>query len=168
MGMFTTIIHPNDGRDLQIKTGWDSCDIYSVGDTVDWFLSESPGSGTLLDGAYESFEDDWVIIKDHKVHAIVPRGEDVHEGTLWKQFELQAPGRSNWTEEAWEEQRVRREAAKAEAAEFTARIAHLPPAERMGAHIFKMLSRRRYPTELANKIATVKPLPDYYAGPKKK
>lgn len=164
MGMFTTIIHPNDGRDLQIKTGWDSCDTYSVGDPVQCFLHrEDPGRGTLQDGAYESFGaddwDDWVIIKDHKIHAIVPRGEDVHEGTLWKQFELQAPDRSNWTEEAWEEQRVRREEAEAEAAEFAARIAHLLPAERMGAHLAK---------KLANKIVTVKPLPDYYVGPKKK
>lgn len=70
MGMFTTIIHPDDGRELQIKCGWDQCETYKIGDSVKWHVIEScPGQGYLLDGIYSSYskngDDDWVVIKNH-------------------------------------------------------------------------------------------------------
>ena len=81
MGMFTSIIHPVDGRELQIKCGHDSCETYHVGDGVGQYVIEGwPGEGYLLDDVYDSYDDDWVIIKDGIVVAVEPRdpfdGED--------------------------------------------------------------------------------------------
>ena len=73
MGMFTSVVHPDDGRELQIKCGTDDCERYHVGDTVNWFIrKERPKSGKLVDGVYQAYDDDFVVIKDHKIVAVVP------------------------------------------------------------------------------------------------
>src|SRR5271157_6644683 len=98
MGCFTTIIHPIDGRGLQIKCGYDVCETYHVGDNVSWYVDKYwPKSGYLLDDVYDSFDDDWVIIKDHIVAAVVPRSEAWLNGddgaddrnSLRKQYDIQ-------------------------------------------------------------------------------
>jgi hypothetical protein len=170
MGMFTSIRHPEDGRELQIKTGSDDCEWYDVGDTVNWSVCQFiGGNGTLLDGAYPSYSDrgpdDWVVIKDHKVHAVVPREEEVHEGTLWKQFDLQSPDPSLWSEEAWEQARKIREKVKREAEEFRQSIAHLPPEVQMGMLLVGPIKRRLNYTEIGRKMFLVEPLPETSSRP---
>jgi hypothetical protein len=165
MGTYTNIRHPEDGRELQIHTGWDDCDYYNVGDTVDWSLSPlQPGCGTLLDGAYPSYsergDDDWVIIKDHKVHAVIPRGEDIYEGSLWKRFALQSPPRDLWTEEAWAEKEKRQELARAEYEDFRRSIAHLPPKEQLAMALARPLMRRLEWAGIGKEVFKIEPLPE--------
>lgn len=114
MGMYTTVIHPK-GHDVQIKTGDDDLETYEVGDEVNWKVdSHMAGWGTLLDGVYLGCgypdPDAWVVIKDHKIHAVVdydPEDEETHEGSLMKRFDVQAPPRELWSEKLWEEKAVR-------------------------------------------------------------
>lgn len=93
MGCFTTIIHPVDGRELQIKTGHDSCETYKVGDAVNWYIDpELPGWGALLDGVYDSCsgkgdDDDLVVIIDHKVAGVMSLA-DLRRETIESDLEL--------------------------------------------------------------------------------
>ena len=111
MGCFTTIIHPEDGRELQIKTGDDDLDRYSLGDTVDWKVYEdNVWSSKLLDGVYESCshvkgDDDFVVIKNHTVHAIVPRevGADLYVSYVAKTPGVPPTPMIRMTEEMWEQ-----------------------------------------------------------------
>ena len=96
MGMFTSIIHPDDGRELQIKTGADACDTYNVGDDVKWYVDPKWAfRSALLDGIYDSYsdrDDDWVVIKDHKVHCIIPIEEITEEKNYFyykEKFEIE-------------------------------------------------------------------------------
>jgi len=108
MGMFTTIEH--EGKKYQIHTGRkDDMDTYKVGDTVTWSLDAEPGSGTLLDGAYEATYDvdktyssprSYVVIKDHKVHSVVERAFAC-ETCVEREFEIEQCKRSWWPESAW-------------------------------------------------------------------
>jgi hypothetical protein len=118
--MFTSITHPVGDREIQIKTGSDSCDTYRLGDKVDWYADPfRPGRGKLLDGVYSGnslervngeykhpFDDkkfiEWVIIKNHTVHAIVlaPIGFEYQE-TLEKQFGIQPLPRNTWCRAAY-------------------------------------------------------------------
>jgi hypothetical protein len=118
MGMFTTIIDPTGcGRELQIKCGYDDCDTYHVGDTVDWKIwPDKPGVGKLLDGVYESYSDrgvdDWVVIREHRIRELVPRDSllgQVGESGLLNYFKIEPFERRWWTEAAW----VRRELEEA-------------------------------------------------------
>lgn len=81
MGTYTTIIHPDDGRELQIKCGFDECLTYRVGDDVGQYIfPDHPGKGYLLDDVYISYsslnvygedgEDDLVVIKGGRVVAV--------------------------------------------------------------------------------------------------
>lgn len=116
MGMFTTVIHPDDGRELQINTWLDKLGIYEVGDSVDWYIDEAcPREGRLLDGVYASYSDrgpdDWVVIKDHKIHAVAPRtidqGDEYQD--LMNLYEVHELPDSAWPDEAWEKMREIRE-----------------------------------------------------------
>jgi hypothetical protein len=113
MGMYTSIIHPDDGRELQIKSGWDDCETYHVGDIVEWFVAEDcPREGKMLDDVYDSFsdkgEDDWVVIKDHVVFAVIPRTENEYgdRQILRDRFGIKDLPDSEWTDEAWAEKKL--------------------------------------------------------------
>jgi hypothetical protein len=119
MGMFTSITHPQDGRELQIKCGYDNMETYKVGDPVDWEIwPDKPGTGKLLDGAYDSYSngpDDWVIIKDHRVFAIVSRDSDLGktgETGLTMFYGLVQFEASWWTPSAWNKHHLREAEAK--------------------------------------------------------
>ena len=106
MGMFTRIVHPVDGRELQIKTGDDDLETYSVGDKVAWhFDPRYPGAGTLLDGAYDSCsskgEDDWVLIRDHHVLCVVPLTKGLTYTGLESEYDIEPFRREWWTEAQW-------------------------------------------------------------------
>jgi hypothetical protein len=83
--MFTSVLHPLTGDEIQIKSGWDDCEWYKLGDTVDWRIRpDRPLEGKLLDGAYEGestywdYEQKkivwtghcWVVIKNHVIVAV--------------------------------------------------------------------------------------------------
>ena len=83
MGMFTSIIHPDTGLEIQIKTGDDFCDTFHVGDNFPTFHDPNVwGSGRMPNEVHDgfSFENNqgcyhWVVIKHGKVHAVVPTKE---------------------------------------------------------------------------------------------
>ena len=168
--MYTSIRHPEDGRELQIKTGDDSCEWYNVGDEVDWYPCRFVGGvGTLLDGAYPSYSDrgwdDWVIIKDHRVHAVVPHreGSDAvvphREGTsqasLREEFEIEETDPSLWSVEAWRT----RDAIKANSDRFQASIQGLPLEKKFGLLMARDASRRRQMYQAVKDAFVVEPLP---------
>jgi hypothetical protein len=163
MGVYTTIIHPQDGRELQIKTGDDLCDVYHVGDAVLWsFRKDRAGWGTLLDGAYASYSDhgpdDWVVIKDHRVHAVVPQGQDVYEASLMQQYDIPFEDHELWSDEDWEKVYRRRAERKAAARAFDESIKHLPPKKQMALKLIRPLMGRRFAH--LDQILKVTPLGD--------
>jgi hypothetical protein len=120
MGMFTSVIHPDTGKEIQFKCGWDDCDTYRVGDTVDWYYAEdTPMCGKLLDNVYngegltlrDTFTCYWIIIKDHKIHAVVDveymAGGEFKGGFagqlayLYHKYELKPPPLAVWSLAAW-------------------------------------------------------------------
>lgn len=110
MGMFTSIVHPDDLRELQIKTGWDYCDTYRVGDMIPW-TPDPVDPGTHIDGAYVSYSDkgpdDWVIIKGGRIIAVEPRHEDDTWQALEAKHGIQPPDPALWTEQQWQAKRDR-------------------------------------------------------------
>jgi hypothetical protein len=115
--MFTSV-YDADGVEYQIKTGWDDCDSYRLGDPVKWSIEKDhPGDGTLLDGVHRGCGypggDAFVVIKDHRIAAIVPvEPIDPDRDYLWSDPRSQYSRlmaewqpveyeRSWWTEEAW-------------------------------------------------------------------
>jgi len=148
VGTYTSIIHPDDGRELQIKCGHDACETYKVGDEVKWeVLKDYPREGYLLDDVYDSFEDDWVIIKDHKIHAVVPRTDNGYGDyqVLRERFGIQDLPDSEWTAEGWENKRKREAEWAKENEEFDKLTANLSPHEKlvryMARHIIAQLAR---------------------------
>lgn len=103
MGMFTTILYERDGVqwETQIKCGWDECERYSLGDTID----RQGDDRYLPDGVYMGYcspvgggdiEYDAVVIKDAVVAHVEPLDEDFRwedvERRLRRQFALWPPG----------------------------------------------------------------------------
>jgi hypothetical protein len=110
VGMFTTFLHPDDGRELQVKCGYDELERYRVGDRVDQKpIPDWPGSGKLLDGVHDSWSDrgadDFVVIRNGVYDGVVPRGDMdlLREDWVVKYGEFPFPKRDLWTEEAWAE-----------------------------------------------------------------
>lgn len=129
MGMFTTILHPEDQRELQIKTGQDECFTYKIGDTLPW--TPNPWyPGDHIDGVYDACSRDdndcWVVIKDCKVVAVEPKAarSDFELQSLVRQhlehkYRITPPDPALWTKKQWDDQAARK--AKAEA-EFKAAV----------------------------------------------
>jgi hypothetical protein len=165
MGLFTSVIHPDDGRELQIKSGIDDCETYHVGDEVHWFVDRQfPRRGKLLDDVYDSFSgrgpDDWVVIKDHKIHAVVPRTENGYADyqSLREQFGIEDLPDSEWTEEGWKWKREREEKCRKENEEFRKSIAHLPPKEQLALCLARPLSKQLGYAGIARRILKIDPL----------
>ena len=162
MGTFTSIIHPDDGRELQIKCGHDVCETYKVGDYVDWFvIKDYPKQGYLLDDVYDSFsdrgEDDWVVIKAHKVQAVVPRTKNGYGDyqVLRERFGIKDLPDSKWTKEGWENKRKREEKWAKEREEFEKSIAHLSPKQQLAMRMMRPISRKLDYSSIAEKIFIV-------------
>jgi len=184
--MFTSVMLDN-GEEVQIKTGWDECERFHVGDEVPWHpIKGLAGEGYLFDGVYDGmsckglppkWKDYWVVIADHRIAAVVPA--EVDEDGFWSREQRKAleeehgvkpPDRSLWSEEEWELHDRMREEAKRKADQFMkeglalAERQGVPPEERAVValqHAFLMSwmeTRPRY-TELAEKLFHVEPLP---------
>lgn len=155
MGMYTSVRHPEGGRELQIKTGQDSCDWYDVGDEVAWSLGYYPGTGTLLDGVYDSYSDrgrdDWVVIKGHRVAAVEDKA--LVYGDLYEKHGIEEPDPGLWPEERHREYAEAKDKVDAEFIKFEKSIEHLPEMERLGALLAYPLKKRSMDYEsIARKI----------------
>jgi hypothetical protein len=164
MSTFTTIIHPTDGRELQIKCGWDECETFRLGDEVgqriypDW-----AGEGYLLDGVYDSMsyehgQDDWVVILGGRIAAFEPKELSYEE--VRERHGITDPDESLWAEEAWAERRAREEAIQKEMEAFKATVAHLSPAEQAGAMMAFIIRQHRDTAGLLRKAIIAKPMDD--------
>ena len=180
MGMFTTIIHPVDGRDLQIKCGNDTCETYKLGDDVGQYaIKDWAGSGYLLDDVYHGYGDPhaFVIIKGGKVVEVideepamleaaanVPLGDDIgiDDCIEWlrKSRGVEDPPRSWWPEEAWAAKAARDERFRKEQTVWEASVAHLSPQDRLGAAMARSLSRQMGYASIARKVFQVEPMPE--------
>lgn len=134
MGMYTSVHHPDDGRELQFHAGNDFCDHYNVGDEVSFVIHrDCAGSGGLFDGVYDTYsdkgEDDWVIIKDHRVVAVEPREGNSYED-LYAKYGIQEPEKSLWSDEAWREHDERLAKSRAELEAYEKTLEGLSPTER--------------------------------------
>lgn len=71
MGCFTSIRHPVDGREIQIKTGDDVCAWLNIGDKIDWSPTEwniDRHIDDIYDGScWDNKPDCWVVIKNQCV-----------------------------------------------------------------------------------------------------
>jgi hypothetical protein len=183
MGMFTSIIHPVDGRELQIKCGWDMCSTYRVGDNVGQYPSpQEPGGGYLLDDVYHGWGDAFVVIKDGVVAAVVDEepvkaevraarpepsddedpdfvGIDECISLLRARWGVQDPPRELWSEEAWAAKAEREEQWRKEREEYEQSIAHLDGHARLAAVMGRMLKRRLDYSSIARSAIFVEPLP---------
>ena len=135
MGLFTSIIKPN-GVEIQIKTGFDSCDTYKLGDTVDYLINKDLFMyGGIFDGVYDStydgVRDVWVVIKDHKIIAL--RSERYHYQTLINQYKIKKPNKLLWTKKAREEHKEQQRLLRAEERKFENSIKHLSFKEKLSA-----------------------------------
>lgn len=168
MGMFTKIRHPITGAEIQIKTGFDDCMWYSVGDSIDWSPNEY-WPGYHIDGAHSGFMDTdgdvWVVIKDCVVQAVHEvkdlESGDVDGGTyLYGLYGIEPPDSTLWSDEAWERARVRQEASekKWKAIEEEADAKGLKGFARMAFLMAVPLRERRGFTSFGQKVFKVEPL----------
>jgi len=76
MGMFTTIIHPESGEDIQIKMGHsDNMEVFKIGDRVVDVDGVYEGAGEW-DAETREITYWWVVIKDSRAIAIEPMSEN--------------------------------------------------------------------------------------------
>jgi hypothetical protein len=68
MGVYTSVIHPNTGQELQFKTGDDFCGTFMVGDELT--------NMDVSDGIYETSgsDDYFVVIKRNIIMSVVKIG----------------------------------------------------------------------------------------------
>lgn len=155
MGMFTTILDPAQNLSVQIKCGWDTCETFSVGDTVPWeIIKDWPNQGYLLDDAYLgiggtpeqddacSWDDYWVVIKNHVVQEVFLYKEGDWYPELRERYQIQDPPEDLWTEEVWGSYREELARRKKEDAEFEASLSGLSPVDRFSALIHRTFGRR--------------------------
>lgn len=128
MGLFTTIEHPIDGRDVQIHIGQDELDRYKIGDKIKWQPTKW-NVGFHPDGIYDGCsypdKDAWVVIRELTVVHV----EDIEESEVWEDVDLRLkqwhklneqfpaidPPRSLWKEEWWEEKQKQKAKKELEA-----------------------------------------------------
>ena len=168
MGMYTKIRHPATGAEIQIKTGYDDCLWYSVGDKVYWTPREA-WPGDHIDGAYSGFMDKsgdvWVVIKDCTVLA-VHDAEDLDNEAICMEthlcglYGIEPPDSTLWSDEAWERHRERQEAHKKrwEAIEKEADDKGLSGNARLAFMMIQPLLVRRDLASLGREVFTVEPL----------
>jgi len=144
MGMFTEVVHPETGQNIQIKTGDDDLDVYRVGDPVKWFVSHDyVGSYCLLDGVYgegrEIGHGPYVVIKDHHVLAVVDAedAESVRDRFGVRDVDPYQP--EFYTDMAWAKYLDRQALLLRETEEFQASIAHLTIGEQLAEHLVRPL-----------------------------
>ena len=161
MGVYTSVLHPDDGGELQIKTGNDICRTYNLGDEVHWSVSPLVGGqGTLLDGAYRSYSDrgwdDVVVIKNHRIYAVVPVESPVDLQEIRDEYEVEDPDPSLWSMEAWQ----LRDQLQIQRDRYAAGISSLPPkAIEVMMDMYSRSQYRRLMTAAVHEMFKPQPLP---------
>ena len=164
MGMFTSMHHPLDGRELQIKTGDDQCDYYCIGNKVERYIDrECFKSGCLFDGVYPSIsdlgDDAWVVIKDGTFYSVWPRSfsredilviEQIVSGYRWQWYDIRAIA-IYYTRQIYRDIRYWFENRK-----FEKSIAHLPFGDQQAVRLVRPLLRTMEYSSLVRKAFTVK------------
>lgn len=122
MGMYTTVLLGNaEPKDVQIKTGYDECRSYSVGDKIE-FDPRAWRPGAWIDGAFmgiwgpdengDYVEDRVVAIKDGVVVGVEV---GLTCGEVIEKYDIQTTApRELWSEDAWREQEEREARARKE------------------------------------------------------
>lgn len=174
MGMFTRIIHPVTGEEVQIKTGNDYLDTYMVGSVIPW--EPDPGyPGHHIDGVYKGlgdederghFRDYLVVIKNCTVVAVVDKAdtekwEDPYKA-LTEEYGIVPPDAALWPEDAWERFREAEARAKAEhdAWELEAAEKGYTDSERMAFLMGKLIGRRMDYNSIGRQVFSVEPIPN--------
>jgi len=153
--MFTSIIDPVDGKELQIKCGYDDCETYHVGDYVNWYINKSyPRSGKLLDDVYDSYEGSWVVIKDHIVVAVLPESSGDYN-SIKEKFQVQDLPDSEWPEKSWIKYRELEEKYKKEYDEYLQSISHLSGHEKFAAILAYPLRRELSYESISRRIFSI-------------
>lgn len=79
MGMYTVMIHPETGEEIQIKTGADDLERFTVGDCI-----------VNLDGIYqgigEKYRLHWIIVKGGVFVAVEPVSEKLQKLHMENRF----------------------------------------------------------------------------------
>ena len=161
--MFTTIIHPKDGRELQIKTGSDACETYRIGDRVEFYINKNIfGSGGIFDGVYDSFSDkgvdDWIIIKDRKIIAVRSKSNKYEK--LIKQYKIRKPSRRLWTDRAYKKHLIQQKKLEIENKKFDESIKNLSPHEKFAAVFARPIMERMNYKGIMRRVFNIKPMRD--------
>lgn len=169
MGMYTSVIL-DDGTDVQFKTGWDDCDRFKVGDPVPWrVIPDNPPEGFLLDGVYDAvsgryspearkeiYSGWWVVIKDHRIHEVVPRTADevsyAQECHLFHRYALEHPDPKLWTEAAWASKALRDEEERRRRIAWEARTFGMTPDDRAGLAVREYTLTKMQETGILHRI----------------
>ena len=164
--MYTSVLHPKDKRELQIKTGFnDSCNTYKVGDCVPFdIVKDIYGYGGLFDGIYLSYSDkgvdDYVVIKNHKVLAV--RSKSNSFNNLQKQYKIKPPAKSLWTAKAYKDYVVKEKKRKAEYAVFKKSIKHLSGDQRLGALLAYPIRKTMGYAGIFRRLCKASPITSYH------
>lgn len=170
MGMFTTIRDPAKNLEVQIKCGWDACDVFSVGDTVPWQIIEDwPQQGYLLDDVYlgnggdpqdwDTWEAYWVVIENHVVQTAFVLQEGDYYPELRERYGIQDPPEDLWSDKVWEKHRAEMAEAEKQHTEFVASVAHLSPIERTAQTLHRAFGRRIDYSIIGREFFQIQPLP---------
>lgn len=116
MGSYTTVLH--EGVEIQFHTGdGDNYSTYKLGDELPFKIDPTfGGRGHFFDGVYDGhgrrdpvtqrYQHVWVVVKDHRITALVEQVQLDEEAVPQYQRVLEAhgieePPREWWSEEAW-------------------------------------------------------------------
>ena len=176
MGMFTTVVLEN-GTEVQFKTGNDACDIYKIGDKVNWSVDKNyVGSTCLTDGVYDGLDYDdelgidddyWVIIKDHVIADVIKIEKD-EEGNwvgigydkLINKYDIKELPDNVYTKEAWDKYNKYQEEFEKKNKEFKKSISHLSEEEQFKIILASPVKRQLCEPGILSKIMEVEEFPE--------
>ena len=168
MGTYTSIKHPSDDRELQIKTGYDCCDWYAIGDRIPCHVvREIYGCGGIFDGVYSSYsalgDDDWVIIKNHKVLCCEPRVKNYKY--LLRKYKIKKPSKSWWSKKAYAKHLAAEKVIREEHKKFRLELrkSKLAPREKLGIILSYPLRKQ---LDMASVLRRALVVTDMYVAPK--
>lgn len=164
MSMFSTAIDGNNRR-WQFKTGDDDMAEFRIGDPVPYnFNPEMALDVRFEDDVYHAVEErgegvsGWVVIKDHKIAAVLLASKMINRRNLLERFNIQLPSIHDWEAEAiiaYHSREIHRQNAWIETRDKIAKECGDPLWHRKpGAHMRLMLRQEGF----ARRILPVTPL----------
>lgn len=176
MGMYTSVVRPTDGKEIQIKTGDDALGWYHVGDKVQRYVHyDEFGSGCCFDNVYlgiicldskaHTFEECWVVIKDGVIHSVIPCDLSLESfedrSNIVKKLGVECGYKWYWYDPRamlfyYIRQFCRNIKYWFETRKFKKSIAHLSPEEQFNITLTRPLIRRLNYDSIAKKMFKVK------------